>query len=291
MSIADFYIKNLKKLQLIPIIMLALSLAFLFYTYSTTGQFLDKDISLKGGSTITINTNKDTTNIESFLNSKFENAEFSVRKLTKFGTSVPEGVIIETNLDKIDNIKAALEDFLKIKLTNDNFSVEITGASLGKAFSSQIIIAMIFAFIFMAIVIFITFRVFVPSVAVIFAAIFDMIIAMAGMNILGIKLSISTAAALLLLIGYSVDTDILLTTKILKRKTSGGLNDRIFESIKTGTTMTFTAIAALLVGYFLTNAYVMKAMFTVILIGLFADLFSTWLVNVYLLKSYAEKHG
>jgi len=291
MSIADFYINNLKKLQLIPIIILVISMGSLFYAYSTTGQFLDKDISLKGGSTITINTDKDTTNIESFLNSRFGNAEFSVRKLTKFGTSVPEGVIIETNFDKIDDIKAALEDFLKIKLTNNNFSVEITGASLGKAFSSQIIIAMIFAFIFMAIVIFITFRVFVPSVAVIFAAIFDMIVAMAGMNILGIKLSISTAAALLLLIGYSVDTDILLTTKILKRKTSGNLNDRIFESIKTGTTMTFTAIAALLVGYFLTNSYVMKAMFMVILMGLFADLFSTWLVNVYLLKAYAEKHG
>lgn len=289
MTIGEFYIKNLKKLQLIPLIMLLLALGILFHSYFATGNFLEKDISLKGGSILTINTDKDSANIESFLESKFPGYNFATRKLTEFGTSAPTGVIIETSYENTDELKSSLEEFFKIKLNQDNFSVEVTGASLGKAFSSQTINALIVAFILMAIVVFITFRVFVPSIAVIFAAIFDILISMGGMNILGIKLSIPTAAALLLLIGYSVDTDILLTTRILKRKSLGNLDHRIFDSIKTGTTMTFAALAALGIGYFVTNSFIMKSMFLVIIMGLVADLFSTWLVNVYILKLYAER--
>jgi len=189
----------------------------------------------------------------------------------------------------IENLKQALEEFLNIRLSKENFSAEFTESSLGSSFTYQIIRSLIVAFILMAIVVFITFRVFVPGLAVIFAAIFDIIVSMGFMNILGIKLSIPTAAALLLLIGYSVDTDILLTTRILKRKASGSLNERIFESIKTGTTMTFSAIGALLIGYLVTNSFVMESMFLVIIMGLVADLFSTWLVNVYILKLYVER--
>ena len=290
MNLKEFYLRNLKKLQIIPIIMLLLSLAILFNSYFATSQFLEKDISLKGGSTITITTRTDTTNLEGFLRGKFD-AEFSTRKLAEFGTSIQKGIVIETSMKEIDKLRPALEEFFGMKLTKDNFSVEVTEASLGKAFSSQIIRATIAAFILMAIVVFITFRVIVPSIAVIFAAAFDIIISMAGMNLLGIKLSIPTAAALLLLIGYNVYTDILLTTRILKRKAFGSLDDRIIGSIKTGSTMTFAALAALLVGYIATNSFVMKSMFLVIIIGLVADLFSTWLVNVYILKTYAEKHG
>lgn len=290
MKLSEFYINNLKKLQIIPIIILIISLGILSYNYFTTSEFLEKDVSLKGGSIITITTDKDVSNLESFLKSNF-NADFTVRKLTEFGTSASKGTIIETNLKNTEDLKKALENNLNIKLTKDNFSIEVTEESLGKSFTSQIIMAMIIAFILMAIVIFIAFRALVPSMAVIFAAIFDMVVAMAAMNILNIKLSVSTAAAVLLLIGYSVDTDVLLTTKILKRKTSGSINERIFESIKTGFTMTFAAIAALSVGYFITNSFVMKSMFLVIIAGLVADLFSTWLVNVYILKLYVEKNG
>ena len=56
MSIAEFYIKNLGKMQAIPIIILVICLGILFGSYFSTGQFLEKDISLKGGSIITINT-------------------------------------------------------------------------------------------------------------------------------------------------------------------------------------------------------------------------------------------
>ena len=38
------------------------------------------------------------------------------------------------------------------------------------------------------------------------------------MRVVGIELSLGTLAALLMLIGYSVDSDILLTNRVLKRR-------------------------------------------------------------------------
>ena len=83
---------------------------------------------------------------------------------------------------------------------------------------SQVYFALAFAFLFMSITVFIIFRNLVPSLAVIAAALCDIIIAVGGMSLFGIPLSVATVGALLMLIGYSVDTDILLTTRVLKAK-------------------------------------------------------------------------
>ena len=97
------------------------------------------------------------------------------------------------------------------------------GESFGKTLQDQAFIALIIAFIGMAIVVFVSFRTFVPSCAVVLSAFADMVMTAAMMNVVGIQLSLGTTAALLMLIGYSVDSDILLTTRVLKRQ--GKLND------------------------------------------------------------------
>ncbi len=89
---------------------------------------------------------------------------------------------------------------------------------LGEEAMTQVYYALAFAFLFMSITVFIIFRDFVPSLAVILAALSDIIIAIGGMSLFGIPLSVASVGAILMLIGYSVDTDILLTTRILKRK-------------------------------------------------------------------------
>ena len=94
---------------------------------------------------------------------------------------------------------------------------EITGSTLGNAFYTQMLSALFFAFLFMGIVVFVTFRSLVPSIAVIVAAFADILLTLVTANYLGITISGAGIAALLLLIGYSIDTDILLTTRVLKR--------------------------------------------------------------------------
>ena len=71
----------------------------------------------------------------------------------------------------------------------------------------------------------------------------DIVMTLALVNFLGFKLSTAGIVAFLMLIGYSVDTDILLTTRLLKKHES--TNKALWGAFKTGTTMTITSIIAI----------------------------------------------
>ncbi len=111
----------------------------------------------------------------------------------------------------------------------------------------QAVIAVIIAFIGMAATVFIIFRNPVPSAAIVMAAFSDIVVAMALMNVFGVELTFGTLAALLMLIGYSVDTDILLTTKVLGERKY--IDKKIASCRATGLTMTGAAIVAFIVLY------------------------------------------
>jgi preprotein translocase subunit SecF len=92
-------------------------------------------------------------------------------------------------------------------------------------------------------------------------------------------LNIAGIAAFLLIIGYSVDTDILMAVKVLKRKEGGNVYERIVDSAKTGLTMTATTGVALTVAYFVTSSLVLKQMFLIIILALLTDLITTYFMN------------
>lgn len=286
-KIKELYVNEYKKLLIIPILILLLSFAYLGLNYLKKGEFIEKDVSLKGGITASIYTDKDYGDLENYLKNRL-NTDFIVRRLTEFGSDKQTGVIIETENINEEDFKKALEEKLNIKLTKDNFSIEVTGSSLSQSFYRQMIFALALAFGFMSITVFLIFRTAVPSLAVILSALADIIETVAAIDLIGIKLSTGAIAALLLLIGYSVDTDILLTTNIIKRK-EGSVDERIFKSIKTGMTMTLTAMAAVAVGYIVSNSFLLKDIFLIIFLGLLFDIFNTWITNAALLKIYVNK--
>jgi len=135
----------------------------------------------------------------------------------------------------------------------------------------------------------ISFRYSIPSFAVILSAFADIIMTLAIVNLFGITLSSAGIIAFLMLIGYSVDTDILLTSRLLKKR-EGNLNEKMYGAFKTGMTMTLTSIAAVLVSliiiYNLSDT--LRQIFTILLIGLAFDIFNTWLTNASMLKWYME---
>ncbi|MFB6217397.1 MAG: protein translocase subunit SecF, partial [Candidatus Aenigmatarchaeota archaeon] len=140
-------------------------------------------------------------------------------------------------------------------------------------------------------VIFAAFRDAVPSMAVIAAAAGDIVFAMAGMVILGIPLTLGSLAALLMLIGYSVDTDILLSTRVLRRSRKS-LKKRIWGSVKTGLTMSSGGIAGFTILFFVSRAIVgpseLSNIAAVMVLGLVADMPFTWFGNAIILKKYVN---
>ncbi len=291
-----WYDKNYKFLFLIPLILLILSLAYIGYFYSVNHDFMRKDVSLTGGITITVNTAQSEININelnNYLTQKLDN--FAVKELSDRFTGKQEAVIIQSpiqnlNSSEISDFKSIIEEFLGYKLNTENSSTEKTSSKFGESFYKQLLFAIIISFILMATVVFIIFRTFAPSAAVVISAFADIIMTLAFVNFLGIKISSAGIMAFLMLIGYSVDTDIMLTTRLLKRRGSE-INKRLANAFKTGITMTLTSIIAITVALIITQSFseVLKQIFTILLIGLSFDIMNTWITNASILKWYLER--
>lgn len=203
-----------------------------------------------------------------------------------------------TGLDLNKEMESALTYYLNSNVTVDlqkkNINLRAVGPTLGKTFMDQGIEAILIGYILMAMVIFIAFRDFVPSIAVMLAATTDVIIAMGGMSIFGISLEPASLVALVMLIGYSVDTDILLTARVLKKK-SGEINEKIDDAMKTGLTMTMTTlmvmVVILVISTTMTQINTLGSIASVLFIGLSADIMGTWFMNAGILKWYLEGKG
>ncbi len=375
-QIIQVYNKHYKKLLIIPALLLILSLLVITNTYIKTGDYIYRDVSLTGGTTITFSSNISVSEMENLILGTVPDT--SVMSLSD-NTGKQTRLIITTKSSP-EIIKPELEKILGYELTDENSSMEFSGSSLSNDFYNQLVRALIFAFILMAFVVFFVFGesmkikvycailtlicarltfpssrflnaiiiilgilffvyglylskqkkdyyyllasflafiiflifpvyfvilpigilliliytfVSVPSIAVIFAAFADILFALALVNLLGIKISSAGIVAFLMLIGYSVDTDILLTTRVLRRKNES-VNSSMFSAFKTGITMTLTAIAAVGIALIVVYKYetVLNQIFSIMIIGLSFDILNTWLTNAVMIKWFVEKkHG
>lgn len=287
----DSYVKNFnfKQMLIFPAILLLVSLLILSYTTLTSQTHTPVQLGMEfqGGTSITFDSSKTPDQL------KEEFSAYPVVQAREYGGGNQKllqfGPMTDSQQNDIIN---------KLKSEYSNVGqITVMGEVVSKSLQGQTLRAILFSFLGMAIVVFLIFKTFVPSVAVVISAFADIAFAAAMMDVFGIALSMGTVAALLMLIGYSVDTDILLTTRLFKRK--GELSDKIKDAMITGLTMTFTALAALIALYVVSSGSYLGSSFTridiirdisvVLLFGLIADIINTWMTNVGILKWYLEK--
>ena len=287
----NWFDKSYRFLMILPIAFLILCLAYIGIFYSQNNEFILKDVSLSGGTTITINhaANINFDNLESQLKLKY--SDVSTKKLSDLRSGEALALIIESATPP-EELKLEIEKILGFELTNDNSSTEFSGSSLGQGFYKQLVTALFISFILMSIVIFIMFRTFIPSLAVIFSAFSNIVMPLAIIDYFGVKLSAAGIAAFLMIIGYSVDTDILLTSRAIKNH-EGHVNTRIYGAFKTGILMTLTALFAVLPAFFLVTGLPdsFRQIFLILALGLSSDIINTWLTNAGIIKWYCVKHN
>lgn len=283
----QWYDKWYKVMLFPPVLLLVICLVYLSVFYSQNGDIIYKDTSLTGGTTITLRESLDEAALENFLENTLD--DVNIRTISDISTGQHIAVLIESSSSP-DILKPLVEEFVGYRLTSENSSTEFSGPSLGDNFYKQLVIALIISFVLMSIVIFVLFRTFIPSIAVIFAAFADIVMTLAIVNFFEIKLSVAGIAAFLMLIGYSVDTDILLTTRVLKKR-DPALNQRIYSSFKTGIFMTITGIAAVIPAFLVVTGLPdsFRQIFLILGIGLGMDIINTWLTNASIIKWYAER--
>lgn len=282
-AFGKFHDKYYKHLLIIPIVILLFSCIYLYNFNKTNGDLIYKDISLKGGTSVTITDKISITDLKQKLSGSLE--DLQVREIYDLITKEQKAIVIETTTQG-EQTRKVLEDYLGYKLDEKNSSFEFSESSFTSKFYKQLLWANVIAFILMSIVVFILYRSFVPSFTVISCVFIDVIMTLVVIDILGIRLSTAGIIAFLMLIGYSVDTDILLTTRLMKRQ--GNINDKVYGAFKTGITMTLASLLAVIAALFIVKSFseILSQIFLIIAIGLAFDILNTWLTNVSILKWY-----
>jgi len=173
-----------------------------------------------------------------------------------------------------------------------SFTYQQVTPTLSRFFLGQVWGIIIAAFVLISIAVLIIFRAWAPSLAIIFGAGNDMIIALGAMVILNIPLGLASLGGLLMLIGYAIDTEIITAVRILKRR-EGTPEERAYGAMKTGMTMTAAAIASFAVLFAVSLVAYVPTYYEisgVVLFGLIGDLITTWLGNAPMILLYKKRH-
>jgi preprotein translocase subunit SecF len=263
-----------RQLALVPLAVLALALLVIGAWWAMTGVPVDLGLEFTGGTEVQFTADDPIEEVRA----TFDGLAFDSVQPAAGGNTF----ILTTQSTDVSEIEAAAEG-----AGYEIQQVQGRSASFGSSSQRQALIGLGVAFVGMSALVFVLFRTFVPSIAVVASAFSDIVIPLALMNVLGIQLSLGTVAALLMLVGYSVDSDILLNNHVLRRR--GGFYESTYRAMRTGVTMTLTSIAAMVtmtVAATLFGIPLLPEIGIVLVFGLTADLMNTYLLNVSLLRYY-----
>jgi len=202
--------------------------------------------------------------------------------------------IVENGLDIGTNNVIENENLVKSMFSSqfgipeNSVTVELRGATITSIYSEQAVKAMIGAFVAMGIIIFIAFRRRITVGAILLAVGLDLLGVFGCMALFRVELSVASVAGLLMLIGYAVDTNILLTTRVLKR-VGGEPREQVVDAMRTGLMMSGSSLIPLFALNLLTTAPQLYELTAVLIFGIVIDIFNTWFLNAAIIIRHAER--
>ena len=275
-----WYAKYYRKLMILPALVFLSAVLIFVNNYAKHGYFFPKDIDLSGGTVVTVYINHTVPHAKERL----ENLGFSVRDIRKYDTHELVAVIVEAGPEFNESfvVRAVNETF-----PGHKFDVRHVGPAMGASFLKSAQKAVAISFILMGIILAAIFRVPIVAFTVILSGFLDVFEAAAYMTLFGIKLAPHTIGALLMHMGWSVDSEVLFDTKILKR-TEGDPKERALNAMKTAMTMSAAIFASLIALYFFSTSQLIKEIAIVLMLGAFFDIINTWCQSLSMVLWYVE---
>ena len=271
----DLWLKYWKVLIYIPGILFVLSLVLFGYNQYKYDSPVHKSVELIGGKVITISYSSVNRNaLESYTSAH----EYDVRYI---GANT-----LTIEIPYNGNETSVINDISRWVKISD-YSVRSIGPVLGEKFWAQSQTAILVALILISIMVFILFRSFVPSMAVISSIIIDTALTTAIVTLMGKEFSIAMIGALLTIMGYSIDTDVLLTTKLTKTKSDFRLAMR--DAMQTATIIIIASLLSAATVYVVSSNQVLDDIALVLMIGLVVDFIVTWFQNAGIIKWWVDE--
>jgi preprotein translocase subunit SecF len=273
---------NYKKImRLVPIPILLLIVCSIYVLFLVETNQLNLDIDFKGGTQIVASTGLEVSDAK--LESDLKQYDAVVRTSRSLN-----GYTVFINFDASVDSDAVLKTLSDAGYSFSQHSVQTVGPATGAGFFQQALIVLAFSFVLMAVTVFVMFKNPMPSIFMILTVTADLVETIAFIQILGIKISLATFAALLLLIGAAVGDNVMFTTKLLKG-TDKNYDDIITKTFRTGITM-FAAVQSAFMALLLISASNVITQIAIIsIIGGTLDLMNSWVMNLGLLMRYITR--
>ena len=269
-----------RQLALIPLAVLALAIVIIAAAFVVTGSPVSLGLDFTGGTELRLDApGASAGDIES----AYEDAGIEIESVRSVGSG--NSYLLTTQSTETDQLQSVAED-----AEYDVESVQARSPAFGSDSQQQALLGIVIAFLGMSALVALMFRTFVPSIAIVASAFSDIVIPIALMNVFAIDMTLGAVAALLMIIGYSVDSDILLNNHILRRH--GGFYESAYRAMRTGISMTLTSIGAMAT-MFVVAWYIgiplLDDIALILVFGLTADLMNTYLLNMSLLRWYKHE--
>lgn len=287
-TLDTFFDKNYRKLLIVPASLFVILIIAFFIGISTGKVNLNLGLDFVGGYEISIDNWQGGT--EAQVYSQLSDLKGITVKETKSFTGARR-LDITLKSSSTSLTKQQFEEKVKKALSlKEKPQAKEIDPYLGKILYEKTKGILIFSFLLMALAVFFYFRDIVPSILVVSCVIIDAVETFIISSFLGIEITSASIIAFMFVFGYSVDTDVLLTTKLLKLQES-----TVYKSVKsaskTGLLMQITSWCAFLVIQFVSTNDVARTIALIMNIAIAFDIINTWITNAGVLRWHLEKKG
>lgn len=227
----------------------------LFCLYSINNTGLNYGIEFKGGTELVLKF-KNKMDVEK-IRSHFVEDEYSKLTIQNYGSKSNNEFLLRLPIEPVsdgdseDLYKEDLKDILDNKFSSENYTVkriDFIGPKVGKELVKNGVYSIIFGSLAILIYVFIRFS-FSFGIASIFALFHDFILTAFLINLLNIEITLSSIAAILTVIGYSVNDTIVIFDRIREniRNVSDSFENIIEVSIHQTLSRTILTVITVLV--------------------------------------------
>lgn len=271
--------------MIIPLSLLVIAISIILFWIVSTGLPVELGMAFVGGTEVRLDVSG-FDDPQSELDSIFESQQdgiSSVPGTNEYIVTFPSETISPEEVESIvnENSELSLNEISQIS------------PLLGTSAQQTALMGLLISFLLMSTFVFILFKSIAPSLIVILSAVGNISVAVAAMNVVGIPLTMGTVGAILMLIGYSIDSDILMNNYVLN-ETKVSFNESIHEAMRTGITMSVTSLSAMIMMTIVATIFsieLLAHMGFVLSVGLATDMIITYMMNVGILRYYMRKKG
>jgi len=281
-----FFDKNYRKMLVLPIVLFVILVIAFFIGLSTGNVNLNLGLDFVGGYKISLVEWQGGSETEIYA-ALGDLSGVNVKETTSFtGTRILD-ITLKSGSNSLTKQQFEEKVMSALNLKEKPHAKEID-SYLGKILYEKTTRILLFSFLLMGGAVFFYFRSVVPSVMAVSFVLIDVIDTFIIASFLGVEINTSTIIAFMFVFGYSINTDVLLTTKLMKMR-EGTIFASIKSAAKIGLTMQITSWCAFLAIQLVSTNDIARTIALIMNIAIAFDIINTWIINTGILRWYLEK--